>query len=144
MKHICAVLCLVASPVVAQQPDPLPQLIEQDAWSQAFGTCAGFYEALMGRGSEAEFGAQAWAQINTAYEDLILASAVAHAADDADMEMGLTAAYQFSAIASGDYIARFESNFAASGEIIAGSTALETDLEICSAMSTMASQIGKN
>lgn len=144
MRRLVALLCVVAGPVVAQVPDPLPQLIDQEAWSEAFGTCAGFYEALIGRGSEAEFGSDAWAAINAAQEALILASATAFAADGSDMTMGLSAAYQFSAIASGDFIARFERNFAANGEIIAGDPTLERDLGICASMSQMAAQTGKN
>lgn len=136
-------LAMLAAPLAAQETRPLAQIVDSGDAAQAFGHCAGFYEAILGRGSQSEYGAETWAAIGAAYEDLIRATAIATVGADGDVNMGLSAAYQISAAASGAYVARFEANAAARGEIIAGDATLESDLNICTALRDRAAEMGK-
>ena len=142
-----ALLLALAAPAAAETVVPLPQLIEGGPPAAPFWHCAGFYEAIIARSSEAEFGAEGWRQLNAAYEDTILAAGLIFAETDPlhdgeDLGFAFSAAYQGAAIASGDYTARFIANHAARGEIIAGDAALETDLDICSRVRDLAAGQG--
>ena len=53
-----ALLLALAAPAAAETVVPLPQLIEGGPPAAPFWHCAGFYEAIIARSSEAEFGAE--------------------------------------------------------------------------------------
>ncbi|WP_373356088.1 hypothetical protein [Pseudoroseicyclus sp. CXY001] len=144
MKGALALLALVAAPAAAEELTPFDEAMKTASYAYPFARCAGFYDAIIARSSEAEFGAEGWAMLNTTSEEMILAAALMAGNDDAalDMAAGLAAAYRSAEDWQAQYSARFAENYEASGEIIAGDALLEADLGFCAELRLLAADLG--
>ncbi|GGL52618.1 hypothetical protein [Wenxinia marina] len=132
-------LSALATGAVAQGMAPIADLVQADGPVPAYTRCAGFLAALQERGSEAEFGPDAWANIAAGREDLEAAALIlsAEAGDIADVLQDIYLAIGETRDA---YLARFETNFDESGEIIAGDPQLEEDLGVCAGLAERAKE----